>query len=206
MKKGLFIALMLFSLCGIISINCSCFRHSRETKKVGYKVVNCYTPNYTEGRTNSVEGVILHHAASSSLESAIGGFTTLGGLSAHCLIDYDGTRYIFCRPEVVAWHAGKSILNGRKSCNFFTIGIEFWGDTNREPLTEDQIKSAIEYLKPIITQYHIPLANIATHKMVRDAYKKKYPKDDVPTKSDITDVEYKRFMRELEKAMDADPE
>ena len=102
----------------------------------------------------------------------------------------------------MTWHAGRSILNGREECNFFTIGIEFQGNTLEAPLTQHQIDSAIEYLLPIIKQYDITLDNIVTHEMVRTAYKKAYPKQRVYDKPDITQTEYHRFIHALQEAID----
>jgi N-acetyl-anhydromuramyl-L-alanine amidase AmpD len=93
-------------------------------------------------------------------------------------------------------------LNGKEGCNYFTIGIEFQGNTLEKPLTIDQIYSAIEYLKPIISKYKIPLKNIVTHEMVRKAYKNKYPKKRCSGKVDVTQVEYKRFIKYLKKEYD----
>ena len=89
------------------------------------------------------------------------------------------------------------MLNGKEGCNYFTIGIEFQGNTLEKPLTDDQIFSAIEYLKPLIKKYKIPIKNIVTHEMVRKAYNKKYPKKRCSGKVDITQTEYKRFMKLL---------
>ena len=100
-------------------------------------------------------------------------------------------------PSVVTYHAGYSVLNGKEGCNYFTIGIEFQGNTLEKPLTRDQIYSAIEYLKPLIKKYKIPLTSIVTHEMVRKAYKKKYPKKRCSGKVDITETEYLRFMKVL---------
>jgi DNA repair protein RadB len=66
----------------------------------------------------------------------------------------------------------------------------------------NQIYSAIEYLKPIISKYKIPLKNIVTHEMVRKAYKNKYPKKRCSGKVDVTQVEYKRFIKYLKKEYD----
>ena len=100
-------------------------------------------------------------------------------------------------PTVVTYHAGYSVLNGKEGCNYFTIGIEFQGNTLEEPLTQDQINSAIEYLLPIIKKHKIPLNNVVTHEMVRKAYKKKYPQKRCSGKVDITQKEYIRFMKAL---------
>jgi N-acetyl-anhydromuramyl-L-alanine amidase AmpD len=102
-----------------------------------------------------------------------------------------------CKPEVVTYHAGLSVLNGKEGCNYFTIGIEFQGNTLVSPLTQDQMESAIEYLRPIIRKYNIPYDNIVTHEMIRQAYKKKHPQKRCSGKVDITQTEYKRFMKLL---------
>ena len=189
-----------FLLCTLFLAMGSCTMSAQNAKSAHYKEVSYPTPNYDHNKVNDVQGVILHHTAEPtaqrSLEVLSKGPRKVG---THCVIDYDGTRYIMCAPTVVTWHAGRSILNGRENCNDFTIGIEFQGNTLERPLTEDQIKSAIEYLLPIIKKYHIPTQNIVTHEMVRKAYKKKYPKRQCYDKSDITQKEYHRFMKELRK-------
>ena len=110
-------------------------------------------------------------------------------------------RYILCPPTAVTFHAGLSCLHGRESCNYFTVGVEFQGNTLRAPLTEEQVESGIEYLLPIIRQYHIPLSNIVTHEMVRTAYKERHPEVRCYGKVDITPVEYHRFMAALEERL-----
>lgn len=161
-----------------------------------YKEVSYPTPNYDKEKVNTVEGVILHHTAEPTVQRSL--FVLTKGprkVGTHVVIDTDGTRYVMCSPETVTWHAGASILNGKEGCNFFTIGIEFQGNTLEKPLTDDQIRSAIEYLRPIIAKYHIPTKNIVTHKQIREAYRAKYPNSKVYGKVDITDEEYQHFMR-----------
>lgn len=171
-------------------------------KKHNYKQIYYPTPNIDPSRTNKVEGVVLHHTAEPTIERSLGVLTSLKKkVGTHVVIDTDGTRYIMCKPEVVTYHAGYSVLNGKEGCNYFTIGIEFQGNTLEAPLTEDQINSAIEYLLPLISKYKIPTNNIVTHEMIRQAYKRKYPQKRCSGKVDITQTEYKRFMKSLEKAL-----
>lgn len=161
-----------------------------------YKEVSYPTPNFDKEKKNTVEGVILHHTAEPTVQRSLHVLTKgPRKVGTHVVIDTDGTRYVMCSPETVTWHAGASILNGKEGCNYFTIGIEFQGNTLEAPLTEAQILSAIEYLRPIIAKYRIPTKNIVTHKMIRDAYRAKYPNAKVYGKVDITDAEYQHFMR-----------
>lgn len=171
-----------------------------------YQEISWPTPNVAEGVVNEVKGVVLHHTATPTLLRAL---STLidqkRGVGAHCVIDTDGTRYILCAPTAVTFHAGPSVLDGRESCNYFTIGIEFQGNTVKRPLTDDQIRSAIEYLLPLIKQYHIDLRYIVTHAMVRSAYKDLHPEARVYGKVDITPAEYRRFMAALREALGLPP-
>ena len=169
-----------------------------ELPKEHYKEISYPTPNIDTSRKNTVEGVILHHTAEPTVQRSLDILTNSPRrVGTHCVIDTDGTRYIMCKPEVVTYHAGLSVLNGKEGCNNFTIGIEFQGNTLVAPLTEDQMKSAIEYLRPIIKKYNIPYSNVVTHEMIRQAYKKKYPRKRCSGKVDITQTEYKRFMKLL---------
>lgn len=170
----------------------------------GFKVISKPTPNVNWG-LNKVKGVVLHHTAS-SLKVALGILTKPNGwASCHVVIGQDGTRYVLARPSVITWHAGRSLLNGecdnKNSVNSLTIGIEFVGNTLKTPLTDMQIRSGIKYLLPIIKKYHIPLENITTHRRVRDAWNKTYPKKKTWDKEDITDKEYLRFMSKLKKEL-----
>lgn len=168
------------------------------SKQPHYEEIIHKTPNIDEKRTNSVEGVILHHTAEPTIERSLGVLTSLKKrVGTHAVIDTDGTRYIMAKPETVTYHAGLSLLNGKEDCNGFTLGIEFQGNTLEGPLTQDQILSAVEYLIPIMTKYNIPLENVVTHEMVRVAYKKKYPRKRCSGKVDITQTEYLRFMKVL---------
>ena len=166
-----------------------------------YREIAYPTQNYDRVKVNEVRGVVLHHTALPTIERSLEVLTTpINKVGTHCLIDTDGTRYILCEPTVVTFHAGKSVLNGREKCNEFTIGIEFQGNTLEEPLTDDQISSAIQYLLPVIDRYHISLDSIVTHEMIRDSFMLKYPERRTKNKIDITSWEYRRVMKALRAA------
>lgn len=167
-----------------------------------YKEIKYPTPNYDKNKINEVLGVVLHHTAEPTIEKSLSILSSPAKrVSTHVVIDTDGTRYVMADPTVVTYHAGYSILNGREGCNYFTIGIEFQGNTLVSPLTDNQIASGIEYLLPILSMYTIPLENIVTHEMVRTAYKKKYPQKRCSGKIDITPTEYHRFLEALTKEL-----
>lgn len=207
-KRGLF-----FAVVAVVGIMLAIFTGCKESRKsvddkedieevieeskAPYRVVDCPTPNKGEG-VNSVEGIVLHHTAEDSIEKSIRILTNPAkGVSCHVLIDKDGTRYVMAKPEEVTWHAGFSRFNGKDGANATTVGIEFQGNTLEEPLTDDQINSAIEYVLPIMEKYKIPIDRIVTHEMVRKSWKKNHPGSKVPDKHDITPDEYSRFIEAL---------
>ena len=61
-------------------------------------------------------------------------FKSLKGLkvSAHILIERDGSLIQFVPFNKCAWHAGESNYAGRDSCNEFSIGIELKGSIKEE--------------------------------------------------------------------------
>jgi AmpD protein len=87
-------------------------------------------------------------------------------VSYHCLIAPDGTRCTLVADEHIAWHAGASTFLGRSRCNDFLLGLSFAGDTYRDPLTEPQIASALEWLGPRWAQRGWTPAQISDHRQV----------------------------------------
>ena len=178
--------------------------HGKETaqhyirKIKGFEEKDYPTPNYDRRRKNEVKGIVLHHTGELTLAESLEILSSPERkVSTHVVIDTDGTRYIMADPTVVTFHAGRSVLYGREHCNYCTVGVEFQGNTQVAPLTAEQIASAIEYLLPIMERYDIPLKNIVTHEMVRNAYRRLYPDKPCDIKVDITPIEYAHFMRVL---------
>ncbi|MCR4603607.1 MAG: peptidoglycan recognition protein family protein [Prevotella sp.] len=205
-RKILIISLFVVTACAVFM-----FLHNSEDQDGNlaedslprhYEVRYHPTPNIDHEKRNEVKGVILHHTAEPTVERSLEVLTsTERKVGTHVVIDTDGTRFVMCKPTDVTFHAGLSILNGEESCNNFTIGIEFQGNTLEKPLTDDQIQSAIDYLLPLISDYDIPVGNIVTHEMVRKAYMEKYPNKRCSPKVDITQKEYLRFMSKLKAAL-----
>lgn len=194
---------IIFVILGVHLKGALCVTPKKETK---FCEISYPTPNCDSNTLNKLEGVILHHTAETTIEKSLAILSSPEKkVGTHVVIDSDGTRYIMASPETVTYHAGFSLLNGKEGCNYFTLGIEFQGNTLINPLTNEQIESAIEYLIPIISKYHISLKNIVTHEMVRNAYKMAHPEKKCNGKVDITRIEYLRFIRHLKKAINETP-
>lgn len=175
----------------------SAYPTTYDLNKPVYKVEEVPTPNVDKG-INEVRGIVLHHTAEPSAASALAKLTTAGsGVSAHVLIDTDGTRYVLASPTAITWHAGKSRLDGRENANEFTVGIEFQGNTVESPLTDAQVASAVEYIQPLLEAYDIPLENIVTHEFIRTEYKRAHPNAEVADKVDVQQSERERVIEAL---------
>ena len=195
------------------------YNKNTETK-TQFKDVQMSTPNirnendesFKKGHPliNQQKAIVLHHTGysdttgiSKGMSEAMRGvnnqFSKVGE-SSHVVIDFDGTRYNYAKPSQVAFHAGKSLLNGKDNVNDFGIGIEFQGDTDKKRLTDKQIDSFIEYIAPIIKEKQIPLENIITHKQIRSNYMKANPTDkQVFSKPDVNELDYQRILAALKK-------
>ncbi|WBC28411.1 amidase [Rhodobacteraceae phage LS06-2018-MD05] len=131
-----------------------------------------YLENYIEGNHSigyeiEPKGIVLHHTGDYSKHSITYTFTNReSSASAHVVIWKDGNRTQFCKDNQRAWHAGVSEFKGWKGCNNFMIGVEFEGDTNKEPLTKEQIESFIEWLIPRIEQYKFSIDWVTDHRTV----------------------------------------
>lgn len=156
---------------------------------------------------NEIKGIVLHHTGftdDDNLEEVTKLLTSPNGNSAHVIIAKDGKRRVLANPEDVTFHAGYSLFNGRDNVNDFMLGIEFQGDTNKEPLTEQQIQSAVEYMIPIIRKYNIPLENITTHKIITDNYNNyliQQGKTPERSKIDINQRDYTRIIEALKNSI-----
>ena len=160
---------------------------------------------------NEQSGVLLHHTAfmNPNLTDVVRHLTNPANeVSSHVVIGYDGARKILATPNQVTFHAGPSMWNGRDNVNDFMVGIEFQGDTNVKDLTDAQIQSAVEYLKPIIKQNNIKLEDITTHEQVRNLYNDYVIKENAnrkykerlavaPPKYDVNQANYEKIINEL---------
>lgn len=194
-------ALVIIVMLGVALTQCG---NDEQLTSRQYLEIEYPTQNYSRSMNNEAQGIILHHTALPTIERSLEMLTLPKNIvSTHCVIDTDGTRYILAEPTIVTFHAGKSILNGREKCNEFTIGVEFQGNTVEKPLTDDQIRSAVEYLKPVMSQYKIPIENVVTHEFIRNNYLNAHPEDTrCKDKCDITRPEYERVIQALKSSSD----
>lgn len=128
-----------------------------------YPQTNRKTPNISAGRVIKPTHVILHHTSGPYAGSVSWCMDPISKVSYHCIIARSGKRTVLALPTQRTWHAGVSSWQGRKNCNDFSLGLAWEADTYQVPLGDDAILSAVEYLLPLLDEYHIPLSHIIRH-------------------------------------------
>lgn len=132
------------------------------------------SPNWDE-RQLPVSMVVLHYTG---MQDAAGALERMcdpeAKVSAHYMIDEDGTVTRMVGEDKRAWHAGRSYWRGVTDINSASVGIELvnpgheWG---YRPFPEAQMDSLIPLLHTIVKRYKMPFANIVGHSDVAPARK-----------------------------------
>ena len=112
------------------------------------------SPNFGERRGRGrVELVVLHYTAMRSCAEALERLCDAAAeVSAHYLIDGDGTVQSLVDEAARAWHAGAGDWGGEGDVNSRSIGIEL-ANSGTEPFAEPQM-AALECLLAGVMQRH----------------------------------------------------
>jgi len=130
--------------------------------------------------------IVLHHTCGSYAGSVAWCLNPASRVSYHCIIAEDGRRTVLATPDKRTWHAGLANWKGKKDLNSVSVGLAFEKDTYDKPLTLEQMYSALEYLKPILKKYEIPLSDVIDHRMIAPN-----------RKNDLNPVEYNKLKKFL---------
>ncbi len=82
-------------------------------------------------------------------------------VSAHALVQRDGTLVQYVPFEARAWHAGPSNWHGREACNDYSVGIELEG-VDEAPYTDSQYAACADLVLALCAAY----ATLSTERMV----------------------------------------
>ena len=160
-----------------------------EPPKTTYDERRVSTPN--KGRQPiKPEAVVLHHSGGSYRGGVAWIANPASKVSYHVLIARDGRRTVFCNDTERAWHAGRSNWQGRPDLNSWSLGLSWEGDTYSDPLGEDAMASALEYLVPRMRKWQIPMTRVLTHQQVSPG-----------RKNDISPGDAARFKSRLKSAL-----
>lgn len=134
----------------------------------------CLSPNCNE-RKLPVSMVVLHYTGMRTMQEALDRLCDPAAeVSAHYLIDEDGTVIRLVPESKRAWHAGRSYWRGITDVNSASIGIEMVNPGHEfgyRPFTEAQMEALIPLLSSIMARHNIEPANVVGHSDVAPARK-----------------------------------
>ena len=129
-------------------------------------IVETPSPNFNE-RQLPVSMIVLHYTGMRSAEAALARLTDpTAEVSAHYLIDEDGTIHRLVAEDKRAWHAGQSHWRGITDINSASIGIELVNPGHEFGYREfapAQIEALIPLLSEIKDRHEITRGNIVGH-------------------------------------------
>ncbi|MEE4451231.1 N-acetylmuramoyl-L-alanine amidase [Novosphingobium resinovorum] len=132
------------------------------------------SPNWNE-RKLPVSMVVLHYTGMKSADEALARMCDPAAeVSAHYMIDEEGTVTSLVPEDKRAWHAGRSYWRGVTDVNSASIGIELcnpgheWG---YRPFPEPQMDALLPLLADIMDRHDIPRANVVAHSDIAPARK-----------------------------------
>lgn len=132
------------------------------------------SPNWNE-RRSPVSMVVLHYTGMKTADEALERMCDPAAqVSAHYMIDEEGTVTALVPEDKRAWHAGKSYWRGETDINSSSIGIELvnpgheWG---YHPFPEPQMGALLPLLGHIVDAYRVPRANVVGHSDIAPARK-----------------------------------
>lgn len=126
----------------------------------GSGVVRMPSPNFDQRRPNFI---VLHHTSDATAGVALATLTDPARkVSAHYLIERNGTVVQLVDEGARAWHAGESWWGGHTDINSSSIGIEL-DNSGEEPFPEAQIAALLVLLEEVTARLSIPRANVLGH-------------------------------------------
>jgi N-acetylmuramoyl-L-alanine amidase len=137
-------------------------------------IIDTPSPNFN-ARDADISLIVLHYTGMESAEAAIARLTDPASeVSAHYLIDEDGTIHRLVAEEHRAWHAGKSHWRDVGNVNSASIGIELVNPGHEHgyrPFPDAQMSSLIPLVAEIKERYGITRGNVVGHSDVAPARK-----------------------------------
>ena len=137
------------------------------------------SPNFDQRKTD-VSYLVLHYTGMESGAAALERLCDKDAkVSAHYLVDEDGTLYQLVDENKRAWHAGVAEWAGQTDINSASIGVEIVNgghnvtlqDGSLPPYTDMQINALIVLSKEIMLRQNIMPQNVLGHSDVAPARK-----------------------------------
>ncbi|RYY24130.1 MAG: N-acetylmuramoyl-L-alanine amidase [Sphingomonadales bacterium] len=137
-------------------------------------IIAAPSPNFNE-RKLSVSMIVLHYTGMESGEAALERLRDpVAEVSAHYLVEEDGTIFQLVDEDKRAWHAGRAHWRGIKDVNSASVGIEIVNPGHEHGyrnFTDAQMSSIIPLVAGIKERHAITRGNVVGHSDVAPARK-----------------------------------
>ena len=125
------------------------------------------SPNYDSREGHNVDMLVLHYTGMASATQAIQRLCDRDAkVSAHYVVDEDGTVLRLVGEDRRAWHAGISSWRGHSNINQRSIGIEIVNPGHEfgyRPFPAAQMKMVAMLCRDILPRHAIPARNVVAH-------------------------------------------
>jgi N-acetylmuramoyl-L-alanine amidase len=132
-----------------------------------FRSPNCNARKPERGLDPMIDTLVIHYTGMMLTERARDWLCDPASrVSAHYLIDEDGTTWRLVEETERAWHAGVGAWCGWRDINSRSIGIELSNpghDYGYRPFPDAQIAVLIELGKGILARHPIPARNVVAH-------------------------------------------
>jgi N-acetylmuramoyl-L-alanine amidase len=123
----------------------------------------------------AVDMLVLHYTGMETAGAALARLCDPAAkVSAHYMIDEDGTTYALVPEERRAWHAGLSTWEGEQGMNNCSIGIELVNPGHEfgyRPFPDAQIGALTQLARAILFRHTIPPWRVVAHSDIAPARK-----------------------------------
>lgn len=137
-------------------------------------LVDAPSPNFNE-RLFPLDMLVLHYTGMKDGPTALARMRDPAAeVSAHYMVEEDGTVFRLVPEPLRAWHAGRSRWMGQGDLNSRSIGIEIVNgghDFGLPPYPDVQIEVVIELCRAIVARWAIPQVRIVGHSDIAPARK-----------------------------------
>ena len=121
------------------------------------------SPNWSGRGGVAIDCVVIHDTECREAGPTLAWFASPGSrVSAHYVIDRDGTIYRCVDDEVGAWHAGDCVVPGCPDVNACSIGIELVGFAATAYMPA-QLDALVELCLSLCVRYRIAVDRIVGH-------------------------------------------
>ena len=132
------------------------------------------SPNFNE-RLAPLDMLVLHYTGMADGPTALARMRDPASeVSAHYMVEEDGTVFRLVPEEMRAWHAGRSRWRGDTDLNSRSIGIEVVNgghDFGLPPFPDAQIEAVTALCQGILARWPVPQVRVVGHSDIAPARK-----------------------------------